>query len=594
MASIQSFSLQARANELLDAWVKQSVSPEGVKGAVVSKREAQALCKQAKALDTAGVDVLKSALLQRLQGDGFDVAPEARQVFIDFFKLTPESIPVSSTKGRPVQNAQATRVANEADRSVRVSTKEIREMARNAAAMPDNLKAMVGHSVLSAMQSGQLKLDAEGRKELTKFIAMSGAHQSPRLSDIAGGMAAGVHNAMLGAARALPMMGRQAMAETINVVEGRGGLDALDTALSVGAQPMSYAQYVAMHGGSFEDILFAFLMQLADKADKKLLEKIEQMDKAGRTKKTGAQSAIEQIMADGKADPETAAVTPPAGAGAGAGGGKVARVSTQLEAVVQSAHASVQGASEGGAQITKKEADRLVSKLSSLPKNVQELLAGSMATAIKAKGLPLQPEAFDALQTWGKSVVGDKFNVEGMRAGSAALPLAPDTNLARALSLSDKLEDKIASFLVDSLVDPDKDLKSKFVPFKAMRQQIDDFASGLTPSVNTPLQTEVPQIHQPGKPKKGKKAAEGTAAAETPKAEAKPENKLEELLGGLKDAQKAEAALAPAAAQEPESEAVSQNEIQRLMQERNRIFDMLSNIMKAMHDMMMSSIRNMR
>ncbi|MEW5855669.1 MAG: hypothetical protein AB2A00_43240 [Myxococcota bacterium] len=571
MASIQSFTLQKRANQLLDSWVKQTQT-SARDAATVSKTEAQDLVKQAKLLPQKEVEDLKAAFLARMQKDGFSVTPDAGKIFADFFKMPLEAFtPPATTKRTAVNNAQATKVANETDSRVKINTKELKEQLKNAEQLPANLKASLGLSLLGLIQDGSVKLDPEARKEITRFVAKSGAQDSKKLSNLADGFIAAGKEWGKAAVNAVKQGGKYALVETANIIEGNGGLDALNRSLSMGVQPMSYAQYVMLHGGSFEDILFAFLMQLADKTDKKMLEAIEKMDKQERAEKLRSTDAAKKAIAELGAEDTPATPAPVQGPG----GGKVAKVSTQLEAVVQSAHYMVGSKSEGGAQITKAEAARLVGKLEQLPENVQVLLAGAISSAMRRKGLPLQPEAFDALESWGKKVAGDKFDVgdpQAAKDGAAMMPPAPEpsTGLGQALSNSPDLEDKIASFLVDTLVKPDASLKDKIEPFKGMRAKIDEFAQNVGPAQSGPPIPLTPPV--PGET--GTSASTGPLPAPPP-AETRP--------GKL-----------PSAEDAPPSDAISQNELQRLVQERNRIFDMLSNIMKALHDMIMTSVRNMR
>jgi hypothetical protein len=553
MASVQGNQMQSRVKTLMDNWVKQSTQADSIgRGGSVSKTEANQLLKQAGELPKEGVESLKKAFVAQLNANAFTVTPDAAKLFADFFKIPADSIPLTSTKRTSVNSAQATRVANETDTRTRVGTKEMKEFLNNAQGMPKNLQGFVAAGFMRQLQQGGYKLEGDARSMLTKFIAQNGGGNSPFSMDEAFKVAGDLKNAAgqldSVVSGTMKTATRSVMAEVVNNVTGAGGLDALSNNLSMGVQPMSYAGYVAMHGGSFEDILFAFLMQLADKVDKKLMDKIKSMEHKERVGKSddAVKAGIDSAL---KADADG---NPPAA------GGKARKVSAQLEDLVQSVHGMVGGKSEDGAKVSKGEAERLVARLKTLPDNVQDLLAGSVAAAMKASPMNMQPEAQAALAAWGKGVRGDKFDIT-----PTASPPPPGTpsELAAPLKNSTNLEDKLAGFLVETLTSDTASLKDKMGQFKGLKDQV-DAQVGTKP--NTPDNTTATKPGKPGK-------TDATTAPEPTRPQA----------GGVPE-------------ETPKSEALEQNEMQRLMQERNRIFDMLSNLMKAMHDMIMTSVRNMR
>jgi len=556
MASIQQHSLQSRTNQMFDAWLKQSTAGTST---MVNTKEAQALLKQAATLPAKDVETLKAAFVAKAKADAFVASPEASKLFAEFFKIPLESIPVSGTKRTAVNSAQATRVANEADKSVKVPSKEVKELMRN---LPKDMPGMVnflGQQIMGVVKDGVAKLDPEGRKAITRLAATATAGATKEEAVTVADAFKDASSVLAKAARDRDgNVGKEMLADAVNRMEGNGGLSALDRALTMGVRPMSYVDYVAAHGGSFEDILFAFLMQLADNIDKKLEEKIKNMDKKERAQKSGSLAKdAAKVLADDTVDPETGrggAARP-----ASALDAKTARVSTVLESVVQSAHSSTSATSEGGAQITAKEATRLVGILDRLPPNVRPLLAASIATSMKAKGLPLQKEAFDSLVAWGNRVTGNKFDVGAYDPKVIASNRPkPDGALAQALENSGKIEDKIASYLVETLVDPGQSLKDKFKPFKEMRSELDRL--GASPSS--------PQ------------ADAGAPAAKV--AQTAPAAPVEVSAGEVENPENAQ------------SDTMAQHELQRLIEDRKRIFQMLSDIMKSVADMIMNSVRNMR
>lgn len=573
MATLQSQNIQNRANQVFSQWLKTSTGTE--KNPSISKTEAEALIQKTEKLGKGDVAAIKQALLTELGANAFTVRADARELFLKFFKIPPESIPVSSTTRSTVNSAQATRISNETDKRVQVSAKDIKGLVENAPAVPANLRPMIGDGLMRAVQTGAFKMDHDTRTSMTRFLAKFGVES-------AGNAARGV------------------MAEVVNGMEGNSGLSALDRALSMGARPMSYAQYVMAHGGSFEEILFAFLLELADKTDKKLMDKIQEMQRKEQMQKTGGLAANATADARIKAllGGDAGAEAPGAGAPAvdAAGGGGVRKVSTQLEGMVQSVHAMVQDNSVGGVAITKDEASRLVERLKGLPANVQGLLAGSIATAMGRSTMQMQPEARAALTEWGHSVKGKKaFDAAVKNAGKAEKP--DHGPLAAGLAASPKLEDKLAAFMVDTLTSDSMTLKDKFKPFKEFRAQI-DAELGAAPGAATAqvaagaAEAAAPEAKASGK--KGKKGADADVAA-LANVTGLNAGAAAGAAGAAGIVEQAGAEQAPLNAQDMgTSDTHDQNEMQRLMQERNRVFEMLSNMMKAMQDMIMTSVRNMR
>ncbi len=554
MASVQGNQMQSRVKTLMDNWVKQSTQADSIgRGGSVSKTEANQLLKQAGELPKEGVESLKKAFVAQLNANAFTVTPDAAKLFADFFKIPADSIPLTSTKRTSVNSAQATRVANETDTRAHVGTKEMKEFLSQAKGMPQNLQGFVAAAFMRQLQGGGYKLEGEARSMLTKFIAQSGGGVSPFSMDeafkVAGDLkrASGQLDGVVSGT--IKTATRSVMAEVVNNVTGAGGLDALSNNLSMGVQPMSYAGYVAMHGGSFEDILFAFLMQLADKVDKKLMDKIKSMEHKDRVGKSD--DAVRAGIEKAKQADENGNLP--------AAGGKARKVSAQLEDLVQSVHAMVDKDSQDGVLVSKGEAERLVTRLKTLPANVQDLLAGSVAAAMKASPMNMQPEAQAALAAWGKGVRGDKFDITPT---ASPPPAGTPSELAAPLKNSANLEDKLAGFMVETLTTEKTSLKAKMGQFKALKEQVDaQVGNGAAQSGDTAA---------PNKPGKPGKADAATGAEPT-----SPQ------VGGVPE-------------ETPKSEALEQNEMQRLMQERTRIFDMLSNLMKAMQDMIMTSVRNMR
>jgi hypothetical protein len=542
-------------------------------GKAITAPEALAIIQQAQGVPEAQLQQLKAQVLHALTAkDGWSCEPDAAAAFAQFLGVPVDKLPAQKAT-RSEHTAAFTKARNEAlpHAIPRAEFKEI--MSNLDKHAPPELRDMVHASMLGLQKEGRIKLDPDSRKLLTRAVA-----QSPD----------GLQSAL-------------------------AHRDFSDVGLARPGSP-SYLSMLIASGASFEEVLFAFLLMLADKADKKAMQAMEDLARASEQKTGDVARPGEVVEGNGKderVDTGSAGGTGAAGGtGTALGQGDVAKTSKVLESMVQSAHHMTTDTSEGGAQITINEAKKLVSYFERLPANVQKVMAGSLEKALQAGGVPLSGNAHFALDEWASKQLGRPLDVTpGANPGE---PTPYNAELAKELRASSKLEDKIASFIVDTMYKPELSLKAKMAPFKSLRLDMATAGEQIK-QVNTdqPLGRKVERARnaaaglvEEANRREGKIASAPANASATAADEVKAESAVEAATAtAASDASPAaqisnivegEPGGAAQAAGHKPSEVELQQRMQMAVNERQRVFDMLSNIMKAIHDMQMTAIRNLR
>lgn len=594
---------QARAivrTQALIAQLQASIAETSQGGKAISGAEAQQLIGQAKQLPQEQLKDLKSAILERLTAqDHWECTADARSAFASFLGVPPDKLP-AAVELRPGMNAMSRKVQNE-ELPSSVSKREMAEILKGTEGLPDELRRQTTASLLGMQKEGKIKLDPESRKQFTRAVVETYGDEGP--------------DAYL-AYRA-------------------------NSSLQTNNSGNLLAEVLAS-GGSFEEILFAFLLMMADKAEKKAIEKMEELARieegnrdgrpGGPRPDFGGPHGPGKHEGPGKPDKPGKPATPGAT-------GDTKQVARTLEAMVQSAHWASDARSDGGVQVTGKEVARLVGYLDRLPDNVQKLLAGSFENALKV-GIPITGEAHGAIKGWCEKELGRPLDL-------SAAPKPGESNwqdsaVCRRLQGSELLEDRIALFVVNTLYQPDKQLKEKMAPFKALRDGVTTWAQSHQTGEVAPMPANVgaeldaakkavdaggqlPPIPQavkdaaaavaprtPDKPAKSGKA--GKSAHVHPGHEPLRDPKLnQDILNAVKTEPKPGEVQTPAGPDKAndeisqyfdhdpkhvgpagKSDVRAQNELQIAINERQRVFEMLSNMMKAIHEMQMTSIRNLR
>ena len=523
--------------------VKAALDGEGEVGRPVTGEAALAIINQAEGLPEAALKDLKAQVLGTISArDHWDSTADARKVFAQFLGVSVDQIP--APKATQTQSTAAfTKARNEAGPRA-ISRAEFKEIDAGIKNLPQHLRETTMASVLGGSKEGLIKLDPQSRKMLTRSVAT--------------GFAEGPDKAM-------------EMRENSSLMTNG-----------------SYLSQVIASGGSFEDILFAFMLMMADKADKdaqNAMEELSNLEDGGRAKKPAAESS-DKVNAGAEKDGLAAASRNSSGLNA-LSQGDVKKTAKIMESMVQSADHAGSAKSDGGTQVTQKEAKRLVSYLQRLPQGVQKLLAGSLEKAIQAGGVPLSGNAHVAISAWGGEILGRPFEIKADGAGREATPA--NTELSKALRNSDKLEDRFASFIVDTLYKPDISLKDKMRPFKSLRKAMGEAAQ------------QTASMAPAGK-KTG--AAELAADAEKKGIAAEPQSVkdhaasddfvLKPQTSVFSDEMVPEVNYGAGGGDGNGSKIRAQQKLQMAMNNRQRVLDMLSNIMKAIHDTQMTAVRNLR
>lgn len=550
-----------KTNEVV-AKVRAALDGDGEGGRPLTREAALGIINDAKGLPQEVQGELKTQVLGALiQRDHWDSTPDARAAFADFLGVPADRLPAPS-KPQVKASVAFTKTRNEAGPRA-ISRAEFKNIASHLQDLPQHLRETTLTSLLGAHQDGRIKLDPESRKLLTRSVATSfveGTEQSKAWRDNSSLMASG-----------------------------------------------NYVAQIIAGGGSFEDVLFAFLLMMADKADKdaqNAMEELANMEKGGQPHKVpktglGDPGALSGATNSGK--PAAPVTTPGAAAAtttnslAGLSDAEVADTAKIMESMVQSADHAGSAKSDGGVQVTQKEATRLVGYLQRLPEGVQTLLAGSIEKAIQAGGVPLSGNAHIALAAWGEQTLGRPFDIAVSGNGREAVPA--NTELAKALRDSDKLEDRFASFIVDTLYKPEISLKDKMKPFKSLRTAMGEAAQQIK---QTPAAQPINGVDAPAATGAAELAADAKAMGKGEAHSAaddfvlRPPNSVfgssmvpEVNFGGDEGGQAGPQAGGGSKIQ-------AQHKLQMAMNNRQRVLDMLSNIMKAIHDTQMTAVRNLR
>ncbi|MBN2362172.1 MAG: hypothetical protein JXR83_22160 [Deltaproteobacteria bacterium] len=565
---------QARAIVLTQALMAQleaSLAPTSQGGKAITGAEAQQIIDQAQLLPKQQLNDLKNAILDRLTAtDHWDCTTDARAAFASFLGVPPEKLP-AAVELQPGMNAMSRKVQNEAPASS-VPKREFSEIIKGTEGLPEELRRTVTASLLGMQKDGRLRLDPDSRKLLTRAVVESYGEQGP---------------------------------DAYLAYRANSDLHA--------GSASSYLAEVLASGGSFEEILFAFLLLMADKAEKNALEKMEELARIEEGRQRGGSRPLGAGAPDLDArtgvEPHPDGSSRPGSSGKTGRGDGPQRVARTLEAIVQVAHHATTEKSEQGTNVTAGEAAKLVGYLNRLPPEVQKLLGTSFESALQV-GMPMTSEAHAAIAGWCETTLGRPVDL-----GSAPPPGVnnwQDSTVCRRLQSSSKLEDQIALYVINTLYQPDKGLKEKFKPFRALRDQVvarqTAIDTELPADVGAQLDAASPTADSGAQPAPAKSKKRSAAAPRTAEPEAAPVPPEAVPVPPADDQAAAKPVRDPAsdeisrffssdergAGAGRKSDVRAQHELQIAINERQRVFEMLSNMMKAIHEMQMTSIRNLR
>lgn len=512
------------------AEIGKSIDPVSERGVQVSEAEAQKIVDHLARMQPADRKLVEAEIIALLQNDVFQASPEGRKKFAEHFGLPPRAL-------EPRQAAELVGLATARSafqmgvetlaKTPRIDRKTMRALTTKADTLLDipNRQFLAG-VIRNASRDGTVKLDTDARKVFREW--MGGLDQEGGVSD---------------------------------------WTKRFDTK---GAGNVDYLSQLMASGACFEDILAAFMIHIAGQMQEEQLEKlreIERAEKQAAQPETVKTRMNEFMKANGLVPDEPAAspsLSSPAGdAPAAVDPRYMKETKRHLEALVQSVHHHM---NDDDKFINAEEAGKIADKLGRLEPPVSKLIAGSLVNALRrTPGVYLESDTFKPIVDWARSELGDEIDLSALPRVDAADPSDP---FAQKLRQSDKLEDKIASFMVDSLLASDKELGAKLGELKQLSSSLAQY-----PEAAKAYEAVAPEAA----------AFEATAPEATAPVDA---------LAQAAAADPTSAATPAEAA--PKSRQVLFEELKNMNNELAAIMQAIGNILNAMHQTAMNSIRSIR
>ena len=508
----------------------------------LSHQQIQALQQHLAELPPVQKKWATEGLQKALQTDAFEVNAKSKATFATLL-----GVPVERLAQKGDHNQRAAELRNVLSTSVaargkpgRLTGAEMEKLVNASAALPPQMQALVFNSLANNSKNGRIEMDTKARKPFMRQM-MQIAKES-----------------------ALPAF--------LNELES-----------TVSPQNDKISQLLSSNM-CFEDLVAAFMMLVAGSLQEDVREKMRELEASRRSEdrrglmnkatdalanKLGVTQSNIDVIEDvpGQNDGPKPGLTPE----------QVAQTRTALEAVVQSTHHHL--TDDGVIDVT--EAHKIVEKLSRLDGPVADLVASSLLNAFRRSGL-IATDGAGPMVEWCKGRLGEDVDVSPLPAGE---PGKMDSDVAKSLSESGRLEDKIAGFVVDALLSSDKSLKQKMNAFKPLRQDMLAY-----PASEAVMKDVAQSVADSGATQK--LAQELTPQEKTGILERASEA-VKDAGGVMKDAvlDVAQEALAP----EPEkSRQMLMQELQTLMQQFSQVMQAMSNVLNSIHQTTMNSVRNIR
>ncbi len=516
------------------AEIGKSIEPGSAQGIAVTGGEAQQIVDHLGKMQPADRKLVEAEIIALLQNDVFQTSPEGRKKFAEHFGLQARDL--EPRQAAELVGLNSSRSAFQMGvetmaKTPRLDRKTMKALTTRADTLLDmpNRQFLAG-VIRNASRDGTVKLDTDARKTFRDW--MGGLDQKGGVSDW-----------------------------TTNLdAKGTGNVD--------------YLSQLIASGACFEDILAAFMIHIAGQMQQEQIDKLAEIQRAEQEaqKPQSAKSNMNDFMKQnglaGDAKPAEAGSAAPSDAAASLDPSYMKETKRHLDALVQSVHHHM---NDDDKFINASEAGTIAEKLARLEPPVSKLIAGSLVNALRrTPGVYLESDTFKPIVDWAKTQLGDDIDLSALPRINAADPSDP---FAQKLRQSDKLEDKIASFMVDSLLASDKDLGAKLGELK---------------------QLSTSMAHYPEAAKAYQQVAPQQAAAEAPDAAA----------AALSQAAAADPAAAPAAAAATtgaaeasapmKSRQVLFEELKNQNNELAAVMQAISNILNSMHQNAMNSIRSIR
>jgi hypothetical protein len=547
----------------------------------VSVTEAEKIIKHMDGMDPASKTAMNTLMAEALAGDFFTVSDRARVRFSSYLqvpvdKLTPKEL------GK-MAGLQSSRSSFKASMDALSKTPQIdrKEMSlllsRSHELMPRPLQQFMTAALSQATKDDVIKMDTKARRAFFKEVG---------------------------------------------TLDNDGGVSAWKEIFEKAGDPSNdYLARLLGSGMCFEDLVSAFMIHMTGKLKEDLKDKMKQMeemrkagakrrDKSGRgmdpmaKKMLGKNLENVQLIDDmgGKTNPAGGGKTSGAdGAGKAGSTGKapsVGETRAHLEAVVQSAHKHL---NDDGV-IDPAEATKIAEKLDRLDGPIADLIAGSLANALRRSGLDLKGD-LKPLADWCKSKLGD-VDMSPMPKNSSGDPANP---WVVSLKDNDKLENKVAGFLVDVLTSSDSTIKETMSELKTFRDDIAQYPASAAAAEKllqtdqkgaAPQQRALKATRESAPPASNPQANTEAAAQMLNAGKMTPQQLKRAMDAGPSQGSEAGATAGKGRAEVHEDHAISRDklmeEIKSLMNLISQVTQAMSNIQNTMHQNAMNSIRAIR
>ena len=418
-----------RVNTLLGE-VGRSIDPRSHAKTTLSDVEAKRILQAFDKLEPQEKAEAQKALQALMQQDVFTVSDKARTTFAAAFGVDAKNLePQPKVSAAPIRTVMQ-QALQALTRPVQIDKKTFEELKAGLKDAPKPIGDFLIAALKSASEDGTIKLEPEARKEFTKEFAA-----------------------------------RDGNSGAVQFMTNKFGEDFVKK-----MPPMAFSMLSSPP--FFEEILAALMITLVNTTNEEVLREQANIDQVMKT---------DQKKTAGKKDAQTASIKADlAGDGAATPappeGGRLASTKGKLEAVVSSIDARM----KDGA-ISLEDSKAIVQKLERFHPNdpVTKLVAEAMGTAIEHSGLAankLIGPRLAPIMDWAKKITGkDTFD--------KPTGLSSDKPLARALMESDKIEQRLAGFLVDAFIDraptrnggaggADTPVQTAMAKFKPVLQQL--------------------------------------------------------------------------------------------------------------------------
>ncbi len=385
--------------------VGMAVDPQSSRGVQVSVDEAQKIAAAFEAIpDAATKKVVGGALLKLIQADVFEVPSKTAQALIAKVVGQPTEQLFSARDKANLVGGNTARTVAAATLSLLAKTPVldkgmVDKLVSGLSGLPKEAQNIVHAAVNRATKDGDVKFQPDARPGFTRAYAKAEASSEGAVSK---------------------------MEETFSE-KAQGSFEFF-------AAQMAASPY-------FEDRMAALMFTICAKTMKEVDNDLKNLDNVAkkdsdRNSKTGKKGEVAAPVGAG------VGATGQIAAGPGVSGTEAQKLRTSMEAVVSSA-TSLRG---NDGVITSDEAKALVGKLDKIaPEAARQLQAEAMGRAILAVGGgELTPE-MQPLAAWVESTTGKKLT--DIADAKALYELK--SPLAVAIGGSDKLENKVAAFIID-------------------------------------------------------------------------------------------------------------------------------------------------